>query len=197
MPDSSIRKLGGTCAILVGVSYLVFGITTLLDPSQSAAAGWQTLIQSPTLFLVGRWSIVIGALLALAMVPAVAQWLELTNIGWVNWLSKIAYLGFFVTALASVQAISINVLYASIDPSNFLVLGCVGLWVLGVNVLGLRSESWPKPLAYLGLAVALFYGIALAGNVFGVPILFTVAAGLGGVVLGPIWYIWLGRLLRG
>jgi hypothetical protein len=196
MPDTSIRKLGGTCAILVGICYILFGVTTLLDPSQTSAAAWQTRIQSPTLFLIGQWSLVLGALFALALVPAVAQWLEATNLGWVNWLSKIAYLGFFVTALASVQAVSIDVLYASIDPSSWLVIGCVGLWVLGVNLLGLRVDTWPKPLAYLGLAVALMYGLALVGNVLGIPILFTIAAGLGGVVLAPIWYIWLGRLLR-
>jgi len=196
MQDLSIRRLGGNCAILIGISYIVFGVATLLDPAQNASAFWQTHIQSPTLFLIASWSIVIGAILALAVVPAVAQLLETTSLGWVSWLSKIAYLGFFVTALANVQATSIDVLYSSIDPQSWLVIGCVGLWVLGVNVLALRSGKWPKPLAYIGLVVAFMYGLALTGNVFEISILFTIAAGLGGIVLGPIWYIWLGRILR-
>lgn len=165
-------------------------------PTQNAAVFWQTLVQSPTLFLIARWAITLGAILALAVVPAVAQLLDAANPGWVNWISNIAYLGFFVTALSSVQAASVDVLYANIDPQNWLVIGCVGVWVLGVNILALRIQAWPRPLTYVGLLVALLYFCALAGNVLGIPMLFTIAAGVVGVVVGPIWYIGVGLRLR-
>ena len=196
MHDTSIRSLGGRCAILVGLAYIVFGIATLLDPTQNAAVFWQTLVQSPNLFLIARWALTLGAILALAVVPAVAQLLDTAHRGWVNWISNIAYLGFFVTALSSVQAASVDVLYANIDPQSWLVIGCVGIWVLGVNILALRIQAWPRPLSYIGLLVALLYFCALVGNVLGIPLLFTIAAAVGGVVVGPIWYIGVGLRLR-
>ena len=191
-----VHALGGICSILVGFSYLVFGVATLLDPTRDSSTFWQTLLQAPTWFVVSRWSLTIGALLALAVVPAVARMLETPHVEWVTWLSKLAELGFFVTALASVQAISVEVRYADIDPQSWLTIGCVGVWVLGTNVVALQNGAWPKPLAYVGLVVAGMYGCALAGNAFGIPDLFTIAAGLGGIVLGPIWYIGIGLRLR-
>jgi hypothetical protein len=192
----SICTLGGICSILVGISYVVFGIATLLDPTRDSSTFWQTLVEAPTWFLISRWALTVGALLALAVVPAVAHLLAPANVGWVTWHSKLADVGFFVTALASVQAVSVEVLYANIDPHSWLTIGCVGLWMLGINVLALQSAAWPKPLAYLGLVVACMYGCALAGNALAMPQLFAIAAGLGGIVLGPIWYVWIGQRLR-
>jgi hypothetical protein len=194
--DTTVLRLGSTCSILVGISYVVFGIATLLDPTRTSSTFWQTLVQAPTWFLISRWAVTVGALLALAVVPAVARVLDSPHAAWVAWLSKIAELGFFVTALSSVQAFSVDVLYANIDPQSWLTIGCVGLWVFGINILALQIGAWPKLLSYVGLVVAGMYGVALTGNALGIPVLFTIAAGLGGVVLGPIWYIWLGLKLR-
>jgi hypothetical protein len=68
--------------------------------------------------------------------------------------------------------------------------------VLGTNILALRVQAWPRMLAYVGLLAAALYFCALAGNVLGIPALFTIAAGVGSVAIGPVWYIGIGLRLR-
>jgi len=193
--DPSIRKLGGTCAILVGVSHVLLGIITLLDPTRNAGYFWQTLVQSPEMFLISRCTVALGALLAFAVIPAVAQLLWAAGRGWVRWMSSVAYLGFAVMALSSVQDASVDVTYFDIDPYHWLSIVCIGAWLFVVNLLALRVGAWPKLLACLGIAAASMSGCALIGNIPGSPMLFTIPAALGEFVLGPIWFIWTGLRL--
>ena len=84
----------------------------------------------------------------------------------------------------------------SLDPQGWLSFGAVGLWLLVVSLLALRAGTWPKLLAYVGIATAVAYWLVVAGFVFNQETLFTIAAALGGVILAPIWYIWAGLRLR-
>lgn len=55
----------------------------------------------------------------------------------------------------------------------------------------------PTGLAYVGLAGGIAYVIGLAETTLQqLPILTVIAAGLGGIILAPIWYIWTGLILR-
>jgi len=83
-----------------------------------------------------------------------------------------------------------------LDPQNWLGFGAVGLWVLVVSLLALRIGSWPKLLTYLGIATAVAYWLIVVGSVLNQEALFTIAAALGGIVLAPIWYIWIGLRSR-
>ena len=154
------------------------------------------------------------------MIPAVSATVQHLNEGWVRWTSSLATLAFAVTILDNYWAIVMNPLRAAayltgnealrttltvpgapqwIDVQNWLAFGAVGLWVLVVSLLALRGNVWSKGLAYLGIALAFVYFLALSPLVFpslsGV-VIFTVVAGGGGVVLAPIWYIWMGIHLR-
>jgi hypothetical protein len=68
--------------------------------------------------------------------------------------------------------------------------------MLVVSVLALRARSWPKALAYLGIAGAVGYFMAVASavvpNAMGIIL---IVAGLGALVVGPLWYIWMGLVL--
>jgi hypothetical protein len=84
----------------------------------------------------------------------------------------------------------------ALDGKGWLQSGAVGLWVLVISILAMRARLWPRPLLIVGIAVAIAYFLVLATNLipsFSGAIL--IIAGVGGIGLGPIWYIWLGIIL--
>ncbi len=225
MKDNSLYKLGGISSMLVGISYVVIAVTGLLLPT---ALTYGNDVQSPFMYLEENlgllmtqyWAYTLGAVFALAMIPAVSATVQHLNEGWVRWTSTLATLAFAVTILDNYWAIVMNPLRAAayitgneawrgaltvpgapqwIDVQNWLGFGAVGLWILVVSLLALRDNVWPKGLAYVGIAAAIFYFLALAPDIIpslsGV-VIFTVVSVGGGVVLAPILYIWMGIHLR-
>ncbi len=69
------------------------------------------------------------------------------------------------------------------------------MWILVVSLLALRGGTWPKPLAYVGIGLAIAYCLVVATNLLQIQ-LFTAIVGGGLVALALIWYIWLGLRLR-
>ena len=67
-----------------------------------------------------------------------------------------------------------------------------------VNLLGLRVKLWSPALAWVGIASGvLLLGVIVSTYVESLSILGQVSAGLGGVVLYPVWMVWQGtRLLK-
>lgn len=76
MKDNSLYKLGSVCAILLGISYLVVGITGVLTPPKLSGV---PDAQSPFIYwgankgivLTNWWALLLGAVFALAVIPAV------------------------------------------------------------------------------------------------------------------------------
>jgi Domain of unknown function (DUF4386) len=226
MKDNTLSKLGGTCAILVGLAIIVIGITYLpLPPEQQQIVGLYTnpgafldsFANSPTLLTVEFWAEVLEALLAIAAVLAISQTMRSANDGWVRWTSTLAIIGLAITAIDDLRFLALTPVRAAayahgdaairaaltvpgalegLDPQHWLRLGAVGIWVLVVSLLALRGGAWPKPLAYVGLGVAVVYWLAVAGIVFQIASALTLVAGGGALVLAPLWYIWLGLRLR-
>jgi uncharacterized protein DUF4386 len=222
MKDNSLYKLGGICSVLVGISYVVIGVTELLLPPEytveiNARVPLMFFRSNQALF-IAQWSAMLwGAVFALAVIPAVSERVRNLNEGWVRWTSALATLGFAVTILDNYWAVVVTPASAAayfagsevtkiamsvpgsaqqIDVRGWLQWGAVGLWVVVVNLLALRGNIWPRALAYLGLATAVGYFLAFASaaipSLLGITLL---VAGIGGVVIGPIWYIWMGLTL--
>jgi hypothetical protein len=220
MKDNSLARLGGICSMLVGVSYIVVGITyVLLPPAQKAVAGTDRFLYSvaldATMISIQYWAFALGAILALAAVPAISEQVRSASEGWVRWANNLALVGFAVTAVNYLRLVTVTPDRAAVfavgdemtrkaiswsqfglDPNGWLGFGCVGVWVLVVSILALRANALPKFLNYLGILVGIAYWLVVVGFVSNLEMLVTVSAGLGGIILGPIWYIWIGFKLR-
>lgn len=222
MKDHTLAKLGGTCSILVGIAYLVIGVNYMFlpmdqRPGVSTLKFLPSVAQDRTALMIEYWAFALGAVLALAAVLAISERVRSANDGWVRWTRNLAIIGFAATAvtyfrlMAQVphraamfvagdihlqQALAVTELELYLDPQGWLSYGAIGLWILVVSVLALRANAMPKPLGYIGIVSALLYWLVVAGYVSGIGTLILIAAALGGIVLGPIWYIWNGILLR-
>jgi uncharacterized protein DUF4386 len=221
MKDNTLSKLGGNCSILLGILYLLVGITYLLlpaDQKQTSALDKFLLsfAQNPTTQIIQWWVFALSGLIGIAVVLAVSESVQSANEGWVRWTSTLAVLGFAVVAINNFRNIAFQPGRAaaymqgdsvtkaaievsgpfSLDPQNWLGFGAVGLWVLVVSLLALRVGTWPKLLTYVGMATAVAYWVVVVGTVFNQETLITIAAALGGIILAPIWYIWTGLRLR-
>jgi hypothetical protein len=220
MKDYSLNQLGGLCAILVGISYVLIGVIFLLLPADQQPGGdsalfFASVVRDPSLLRIYYLVFALGAVLALGALPAISASVRPLNEGWTRWAANLAYLGFAVTAVDFFRFWSIQTYWASafvaadastrvaidaasigLDPDGWLSFGGVGTWVLVVSLLAMRANAWPRLLSYNGIAVAVLYWLLVVASIFNIQILTSIVAGLGGVVLAPIWYIWTGLLLR-
>lgn len=222
MKEKSLATVGGTCSILVGISYILIGINYLRLPAVQRAGSDPTQLlpsfaQNPAPLMLQFWVFAVGSLLAFAAVLAISETVRSTSEGWVRWTSNLAILGFAVTAIDFFRALSLQPARAaafvagdaatktviastnnliSLDPQGWLGFGGVGLWVLIVSLLVLRGRALPRNLGYVGIAVAVLYWVVVAGLVYQRETLVAIAAGAGGIIAAPVWYIWMGLELR-
>ncbi len=219
--NKSLAKVGGTCSILLGVSYVVVGIAYVLTPAEQFSGMIEkfapSFTENPTPLTLLLWTCAVGALIAFGAVGVISALVEEENEGCVRWMRNLAYLGFAVAVVdflrmlviaparaaayqagdaATKAAMVTSDFFIALDPNEWLKFGCVGLWILTVAVIALRRSLLPKALACLGIAGGILYWVYVAGVTLKVPTLALVGAGLGGSVIAPICYIWVGVILR-
>jgi hypothetical protein len=218
--NKSLSRVGGACAILLGLSYIVVAIAYLALPSAQGVL-WlskpadflQSFHQKQTALVIEYLAFIVGAVFAFGAIPAIQAHVSPEDEGWIRWASNLAYLSFAVLILnifrllvllpstassyvagdpATQQTIVQNFNRLSLDPQGWMAFGGAALWVLVVSLEGIRQSRLPSLLVLDGLAVAILYAFVIAGILFNVTGLVEFAAVVGGIVLGPIWYIWFG-----
>ena len=82
-----------------------------------------------------------------------------------------------------------------IDPRGFLTFGVAGLGVLLLAWAALSTAGLPRPLAWFGLLLGVVLIVIYLGRLIVLdpanPLVLGPAA-VGGVIVGPVWYAWLG-----
>jgi hypothetical protein len=173
MDEKKLYRTGAICAFGLAAAAIANGIATFTGPY----AFWT----------ISRMLIVV---FALGFLPALQVKMSKTHPGYAFWMTNLAYLGVIAEALYYFAKVDID--------TTWLFFGGLGLSALTFNMIALRHALWPKALAWIGVAtgalllcvvVASFWPAAL--NLAG-----QVSAGLGAVVLYPIWLIWLGIRIR-
>ncbi|MFQ6021422.1 MAG: hypothetical protein ACE5NW_01765 [Acidiferrobacterales bacterium] len=187
------------------------------DPSVTPHEFWVVLSQNPTAHLALHWAWAAGGIIGLAAVPAISQLVRAGNEGWVHWGSALAYLGFAVNARSHFMEVAFDrkiiPIYLQSDPATqkavhvvaglaldipdgLITYGGIGLWVFVVSVLALRTRILPRLLCYVGILTAISYWLGVVGYTFLIQPLVVISIGLGGLILAPIWYIWIGLRSR-
>lgn len=222
MADRSSNRIAQICATLLGLLYIGIGIVVMNDPTRFARNSvqfWAIFSEDPSMRVLSSSLFAIGGLLGLAVVPAVSNIVRTSHEALVDWVSRLAFLGFAVTSVNFFRIAStgqrvaqtyreadeigraaLNVLPPTeLDPWGIMRYGTVGAWILVVNVLALRTGAWPRPLAMLGILGGALYWFIPFSNIAQIPaisaVMEPIVAILGGVVIAPIWYIWMGRVL--
>jgi len=219
--DDSLGRLGGTCAIALGLSYILLAVVHVLLPEEQQGGGaspqfFLSFARAPQLLMLQYAVAALGAGLAFAAVPAISGLVRRSHEELVRWMATLAYIGFGAVLLDSVRFLAFEparaALFAAEPPLRAAILandsllyldaqgwfgfGGVGLWILAVSLLLLRDRLVSRILAYVGLCVALAYWLVVVGFVLQSDLIFQIAAGAGGIVVGPLWYTWLGLILR-
>lgn len=218
MSNQNVLKTGGIFAILVGISYLLVGITFFLQPSElvvgSVEEHLSKLYEDSTMRTLYFLAWAFTGIFALGAVPIITDLFSQYNKGLVMWIRNLAILGYAITIIANLRAMTIKPIMADVyvnenpmfqeiipiidpwlllDPKGFISVGMVGLWLLVLNILSFRDQKFPLILNIIGIlgALSLFIGVIGSAN----PILSGIASGVGGMALGPAWFIWMGLIM--
>lgn len=217
---SGADPLAALCSILVGISYVAVALFLFLEPARKAANDGEFLSMiardtTPTKIRYGAYAA--GAIFAYGAIPAIGERVRLASPSLVRWMSGLAYLSFGVTAVDNVRLVALlpklAAAYASadataratlamektllgLDPATALRFGALGAWILTVSLLGARRGAFPRGLAVAGVATAATLGLTVAGMSLEMKPLIMLGAGLGGFLLLPLWFVWMGLTLR-
>jgi hypothetical protein len=220
----SNRGLIGFFSLAAALCYWLIGGTHFLMPKAQIhfATGVKTdffgsLASESTAFQVHYWVFAVFSLFAIGVVLGLRNLLSSKLNAWLRLTEVFALIGFSVTAIdfvmmqsyalrlagewPSLDATARAILSASglphLDPEGFFGFGLAGLWFGTVNVSLFKANQIPKWLAILGLLGALVSELTFLGMVFHIARLVDLAVGLGGMIIGPIWFIGLGiRMIR-
>lgn len=215
-------KWAGVLAIACGVAYLATGVFFFLDPSRVEEAGsaayWEILAEARPGRLAFVAAFACTGFFALGVIGPVGRLLQPSTgglaSGLVEWAMVLAYLGYGVNTVSYVRLLggesrraaafaegdeavreAIQSFSLVLDADGWLTFGGIGVFFAIINLAALRTGRWPHTLALVGLASAIASWTALVGFLLDNDALLSVAAGLGGVVLAPIWWLWIGRIL--
>jgi hypothetical protein len=216
----SADPLAAVCSILVGLSYVAVAVFLFLEPARKAANDAEFLAMiardtTPTKIRYGAYAV--GAVFAYGAIPAIAERARGASPSLVRWMSNLAYLSFGVTAMDNVRLVvflpklaaahaaadataqatlAMNKTLLGLDPATVLRFGALGAWILTVSLLGRRRGTVPRGAAAAGVATAATLGLTVIGMSLELKPLIMLGAGLGGFLLLPLWFIWIGLTLR-
>ncbi len=219
MKDNSLLKLGGACAILLGVLKIVGSLTYLVLPVDLRAevAGkifLPAFADHPGALLVLFWTEALVGILGLAFVPALVALVREENDGWLTWARNLAQTGYAVSSIgyllsiarlptiakayvagdASTQAALAATWKASIDLLGVWGYAAVGFLILVASLMALRNAAMPRWLAVLGVIVAVPHFMIPFGAYFKIQAVLMIAVVVALAL--PVWYIAVGLLMR-
>ncbi|MGH2693096.1 MAG: hypothetical protein ACRDHM_11460 [Actinomycetota bacterium] len=191
--SATFQRFAGVSAILVGVGGLIYGVlfgAIVYGAGRPVALAWLTLG-------------LLGA--ALATPVAVALYMKLRETDW--GFALLALLLGLAGSLGQVQNSALTLakevgelIGESPDPAGVFRFGLIGISLLVFGWLILQGDAFPKRLGYLAEAGGVLLVLTFVGRVTGLidtaneltvlpPVLY-------GVLVHPVFYVWLGRVLR-
>ena len=205
-----MNRAAAFLAFACGLAYAAAGVSFFFDPSNAAPAGsaeyWRVLsTQAPArqAFLL---SFALAATFALGLVQPLRQTAALDSAAG-RWLATLAMLGYAVSAVSYFRLLGAEARRAAaysagdaavqqaiasfslvLDPQGWLGFAATGAFIVVVNGALWRQRIWPRWHCGLGVAVGLAYLTAWLGLLTGQGTLVKIAAAVGAIVLGPLWW---------
>jgi len=222
MKHSSILSFGGTSAQGVGILYVLVAITHFLLPRDQlrgaggvTAAFFQSLSGSSVVFSAHYWTVAILSFLTIAVYLGLLSLLRDHLSGPLCWAAVVgiigaalsmvdfAYVGVeaprlaraFSGASAGAQSVLVVSGIPHIDPC-FFASALMGIFSLIGNAVALRHRLLPRAVTYIGLIGGVALLLVFLGSLVRSPRTIDVTVGLGGLIIGPVWYTWVGFALR-
>jgi hypothetical protein len=191
--DRNFVRFGGLAAILLALTSwaAVLAYASAVQPGDSSV-GLQ--IFQFLYALVAFW----------ALFAIVAVYYRMRSVGeaWAFFATLVgvaASVGTMVAGMFEVANLRQNPPLAGVSPTNplgIMSFGLTGLWFLVANLLLWRAKT-PRALVALGFVAAadLFAGFVAGLSENGGAVF--LSSLIAGAIGGPIYWLWLGRLLRG
>ena len=201
--NDTFSRFGATSAILVGPLSIAYALFYLVIARQAEFVG-----------MLGSW-LILGAsgIFSSAAYVALYQRLRPASEGFALWALLLGVAASFATlahgayealvllaesGATGAQATAIDTVRqvpSQVNPAglaSFLVVGIVAI-VFGWLIV--QSGFLPRTLGYLGMFNALLLIFLYFASAVNSEMLILLSGGLTSVVVGPIWWIWLGRQL--
>jgi hypothetical protein len=201
MKSASFERFAGLLAILAGISGFLYSVSFIVIARSNPQLGG----------LLSALFLMLGGLLASAVVVALYERLRATDESFALWVLVLGVIGAAGSAIHGGYdlANAINVpesnaaalanLPSQVDPRGLLTFGVAGLGILIASGLIVRSGQFPRNLGLLGYLLGfLLVVIYLARLIILDPTNPLVVAAVlpTGFILNPLWYLWLGFTLR-
>jgi hypothetical protein len=217
--DRTFDRIGAVCGFAVaGLSILYaiafLGITPAVQREADVDAFYRSYLADPTGARIASTCLLLSGLAVGPAVVALGRRYAGRAPAAVSWVTIVGVVGGLATAahgLASLVGVdelagdyssgdsatraAVAVAHASpsqVDPrglATFLVAGVVAL------VLGLAVRSDKPRLGLLGIVLGIDMAVLFLATAIGIGPLVLLTGGLASVVLGPIWWVSLARLL--
>jgi hypothetical protein len=197
------ERLAGIAAYLAGFGGFVYSVAFIGGVVLGAAPEAGTAVASSALLVGGLLTIVV----LIAVYGRVrAEGPELAILGLA--FSVLGAMGASVHGgydLSNVlhppitDVIAANELPSAVDPRGLLTFGFAGLGVLALSALLRRSGTAPRALGTLGMVLGALLVVVYLGRLVVLDPTNPLVAGpaaLVGFVLSPVFYLWLGTILR-
>ncbi len=223
MGESRKFNIGGYCAIAAGLAYVIVGIAYFNLPEiQRGTSDFSKFTEylisvaaDSTMLELQYWFFSIASVMGLAVIISAKRFMKDFSDDILDWASVLGLIGYgvmctnfiriafllpqraqrFAEGGEELRQAMLGANALPLDPTGILGFGFVGFWFLILNYLARSKDNFPDELAYIGIMGGILHMFVPLGTIIDQQILVAIAAGFGGVVLGPIWYIWFGITL--
>ena len=215
------ERVAALAAWIVGISSILYAIVFLgLVPSDQrsddAAKFYASYLNDGAAALQASWALLaLAGLASTLVIVALHARLRATDASWAGWATGVGLIGALLSTVHGVQEIAQNAKLADLwragdpatraalivsnslpsasDPRGLASFGFSGLFMLAACALILRSaDALPRRLGYLALAGGALLLLLCAGSAFEIDLLVLIPGGLVSLIIGPLWWIWLG-----
>lgn len=192
MAERHSGRWAGLAAYAVAALSILYAVVFLgfvrPQPDNHAASALANAFLGISGILVSAVAVALGDRLA-----TVGRWVALVGVTWAL-LSSVHGTGAAIADLQGAAAPGLG----STDPGGFATFGLAGIWSIAIGwaVRG-GATALPRGLGPLAIVNGIDLVALFASNVFGITTAVLVTGGLASVVLGPAFWVWTGRALRG